>query len=96
MKLRLFLPLCLGIAIAGHASAQEPAPVDTKLPTANIDGQGPGWVSLGKDDFVNVNCGESTWAFPDVEIHCTGILVGSSGQSKEQATIQGQIISISG
>ncbi|HEY2410844.1 MAG TPA: DUF1080 domain-containing protein, partial [Pirellulaceae bacterium] len=36
---------------------------DTSLPKACIDGNGPGWRSLGQDDFVNVNCDPDTWSF---------------------------------
>jgi hypothetical protein len=31
---------------------------------------------LHKDDFVNVNCAEDTWTWPEGEIHCTGKPVG--------------------
>ena len=31
------------------------------LPKAFIDGVGPGWVELGKDDFVRVNCDPETY-----------------------------------
>jgi hypothetical protein len=49
---------------------------ETALPKAFIDGNGPGWRTLHKDDFVNVNCNEDTWTWPDGEIHCTGNPVG--------------------
>lgn len=49
---------------------------ETALPKAIIDGNGPGWRTLHKDDFVNVNCNEDTWTWPDGEIHCTGNPVG--------------------
>ncbi|NJN83931.1 MAG: DUF1080 domain-containing protein [Caldilineaceae bacterium] len=54
-------------------ASENSAPVP---PAARIDGTGPGWKSLGKDDFVNVNCDENTWSFPNGEIHCTGSPVG--------------------
>jgi hypothetical protein len=49
---------------------------ETALPKAFVDGNGPGWRTLHKDDFVNVNCNEDTWTWPDGEIHCTGNPVG--------------------
>lgn len=45
---------------------------DAPLPKACIDGNGPGWRSLGKDEFVNVNCDPDTWSFNDGQIQCTG------------------------
>jgi hypothetical protein len=49
---------------------------DNVLPKAFVDGNGPGWRTLHKDDFVNVNCAEDTWTWPEGEIHCTGKPVG--------------------
>jgi len=44
---------------------------------ARIDGKGPGWVALGKDDFEDVNGGPDTWTWnEDGTIHCTGSPVG--------------------
>ena len=45
-------------------------------PRAFIDGAGPGWKSLGEDDFVNVNCDPDTWTWKDGVAHCTGRPVG--------------------
>ncbi len=53
--------------------------VDTEAPAASalIDGKGPGWVALGKDDFEDVNGGPDTWTWnKDGSIHCTGSPVG--------------------
>lgn len=61
--------LCL-LLLTGLASAQDA----DQLPRIVVDG--PGWVSLGSDDFVNVNCADDTWSFPDGQIHCTGTPVG--------------------
>ena len=57
------------------AIADEPK-TEPAAPSAKIDGIGPDWKAFGKDDFVNVNCDEDTWSFPDGEIHCTGSPVG--------------------
>jgi len=46
------------------------------LAKAVIDGSGPGWKAMGKDDFVNVNCAEGTWSWKDGQAHCTGKPVG--------------------
>ena len=46
------------------------------LPQAMIDGTGPGWRALGKDDFQNVNCNEDTWTWEDNGVKCNGNPVG--------------------
>lgn len=70
-SLRLLLALAaFGLVVPMHAD--EP----TGLPRATIDGTGPGWKALGKDDFVNVNCDPDTWSFKDGMIQCTGKPVG--------------------
>lgn len=56
-----------------------------KAPRAFIDGNGPGWRTLGKADFVNVNCHDDTWSFKGDVIHCTGKPIGVI-RSKEQIT----------
>jgi putative heme-binding domain-containing protein len=35
-------------------------------------GEGPGWVKLTGDDFVNVNCHADTWRWEDGHAYCTG------------------------
>jgi hypothetical protein len=45
---------------------------DGDLPKAFIDGSGPGWRTLGEQDFVNVNCDADTWSFTGGQIQCTG------------------------
>jgi hypothetical protein len=58
------------IAVAGlHAE-------DAAAPKAFVDGEGPGWAALGKDDFVQVNCDDGTWTWHDGEVHCTGKPIG--------------------
>ena len=49
---------------------------DAALPKACIDGNGPGWRSLGEADFVNVNCDPDTWSFKDGQIQCKGTPTG--------------------
>src|SRR6185436_8750569 len=43
---------------------------------AVIDGTGPGWQPLGKEDFVNVNCAAETWRWTNGIIVCSGKPVG--------------------
>jgi hypothetical protein len=58
----LFLLLPLSFSLAD----------DAVLPKACIDGNGPGWRSLGEADFLNINCDPDTWSFKDGQIQCTG------------------------
>lgn len=44
----------------------------TKLRHALINGNGPGWVKLGRDDFTNVNSDHDTWTWEGDLLHCTG------------------------
>ena len=54
-------------------------------PQAFITGSGPGWVSVGENDFQKVNSADDTWTFKGNEIHCTGQPV-SVMRSKKQYT----------
>jgi hypothetical protein len=49
---------------------------DPEVPKAFIDGTGPGWRALTKDDFTNVNCDPATWTWAGDLIKCTGSPVG--------------------
>ena len=52
-------------------------------PKAFIDGTGPGWKTLGEDDFQNVNCDKETWTWKkDGSVHCTGKPVGVTKSKK--------------
>ena len=68
----------------GRGIADEPP----ALPKAFIDGTGPGWVTLGKADFVNANCAEDTWSWKDGITHCTGKPVGVLRSQKQYKNIE--------
>jgi hypothetical protein len=51
-------------------------------PKASLDGTGPGWKTLGEDDFARVNCAPETWTWKDDVLHCTGRPVGVLRTSK--------------
>jgi hypothetical protein len=72
------------LALAGALTAQTPA----HLPKAYVDGTGPGWKQLGKDDFVNVNCAKDTWTWKDGEVHCTGQPVGVCRTQKQYTNFE--------
>jgi hypothetical protein len=81
----LLIALVLGLLSlhAVGARADEDEPGAESAPQAFIDGSGPGWRSLGGEDFVNVNGNEDTWTWKNGEAHCTGQPVGVI-RSKEQ------------
>ena len=63
------------------AASDEPA-----LPSAVIDGVGPGWRELGRGDFENVNCDADTWSWTEDGVtHCTGVPTGVA-RTKFQVT----------
>lgn len=63
------------IPLFGVALGQADEPIT--LPKAFINGIGPDWVTLGEDDFTNVNCYEDTWTWKeDGILFCTGKPVG--------------------
>ena len=45
-------------------------------PRAFIDGSGPGWKTLGEDDFSRANCDADTWTWKGSDVHCSGLPVG--------------------
>jgi len=68
---------CLLLSVAlSHADDTAASPQARVLPKAFIDGSGPGWTAYGLDDFINVNCEESTWSTRDGVLYCTGLPVG--------------------
>lgn len=66
----VFCGICASVHIAGAA---EPT---SSLPKATIDGTGPGWRTLGEQDFFKVNCKPETWSWTNGVAHCTGQPVG--------------------
>ncbi|MHC2065950.1 3-keto-disaccharide hydrolase [Bremerella sp. T1] len=59
--------LFTAVMLVSVSLAEEPV---TK---AFVNGEGPGWVALGKDDFTKVNSNDDTWKFnEDGLIECTG------------------------
>jgi len=67
---RLCTLMCLFASVIATTRAQE------STPRAFLDGTGPGWRALTKDDFVHVNCNPDTWTGSNGMVHCTGKPVG--------------------
>lgn len=67
------------LALLVAASLPTPAPPADEpavAPRAFIDGTGPGWKTLGGDDFVPVNGDPDTWVWNGDAVHSTGKPVG--------------------
>lgn len=47
-----------------------------RLPRAFVDGTGPGWKALGKEDFTEANCPPETFVWKDGFVACKGQPVG--------------------
>lgn len=58
------------LAQTGTSGIAVPDSIDTIR--AVMDDTGPGWRSLGKDDFAHVNSAADTWSWKDGVLHCTG------------------------
>lgn len=65
--------LLLSVSLGLPYALSEESP---NLPSAKIDGAGPGWVTLGEADFTDVNGNQDTWTFKDGMILCSGQPVG--------------------
>lgn len=58
----------------GRTQTQED---DSEHAARLLVGKGEGWVQLGQDDFVKVNCDDETWQWQeDGSVHCSGQPVG--------------------
>ncbi len=92
MKLRMSLSLTLSavaLAVLTLAQADEDGAEPVAPPRAFIDGTGPGWVALAKDDFEDVNGGPDTWTWnEDGSIHCTGRPVGVVKSKKRYRNLE--------
>lgn len=87
MNFKLLLTALTFCLISDFTIAQEAATKsneDTSTSKFKI-ATGPGWKTLGKDDFAQVNSADDTWSFKDNTIYCTGQPV-SVMKSKKQYT----------
>ena len=70
------------------ATGMLPAADETPVTKGFIDGSGPGFRTLGEQDFVNVNCDADTWKFQDGMIACTGTPVGVIRSAKSYTNLE--------
>ena len=61
---------------------------EEKSPRAFIDGQGPGWVTLGEKNFADVNGTEDTWKFEGALIKGTGVPIGVMRTAKQYKNLE--------
>jgi hypothetical protein len=78
--------LLVGAMVAGIWTGS--AAAEDSLRKAFIDGSGPGWRALAKDDFTNVNTDPDTWSWKDGVIHCTGSPVGVLRTTRQIANFE--------
>ena len=64
------------LAAAGALHAQAPSQEPAARPRAFIDGTGPGWRTLGPDDFAGVNGTADTWTWEGDLLRSTGVPIG--------------------
>lgn len=73
---RLIVPAGILVSTLGHTFVTADDPATQAPPRATIDGTGPGWKSLGADDFITVNGDPDTWTWNGGTVHCKGQPVG--------------------
>jgi hypothetical protein len=65
-----------------------PVVAQETTPRAFINGKGPGWVSLGEKDFVDVNGTADTWKFEGKLVKGTGVPVGVMRTAKQYKNLE--------
>ncbi|MGH9842347.1 MAG: 3-keto-disaccharide hydrolase [Blastocatellia bacterium] len=80
-SLAITFSIAAGMALLASLSfrstvAQKTPDALKDAPRAFIDGVGPGWRTLGQEDFARVNCDADTFTWRDGVITCTGKPIG--------------------
>ena len=68
--------------------AQEETKLPPEVHAAFIDSEGPGWRSLGAEDFAKVNSADDTWNWKDGVLHCTGQPVSVLRTAKQYGNVE--------
>jgi hypothetical protein len=76
---RIILVSLLSALISTIPLSAEPS----LTPRAFVDGEGPGWRSLGPNDFKTVNSARDTWTWSANGLHCTGHPISVLSTAKE-------------
>lgn len=66
----------LALAFVPVAFFQAPAARQADPPRAYIDPSGPGWRTLGEEDFADVNGAPDTWTWKNGVLYSTGMPIG--------------------
>lgn len=69
----------------GALSRRDAVPLQ---PNAVVDARQPGWVGLGKQDFVDVNGTDETWTWSEDLLLCTGLPIGVMRSKKEYSNFE--------
>lgn len=89
MKNRIFLLLAIcgaGLLVfKWSAAGEEPTP---PLPCAYVDGTGPGWRALDKEDFTEANCPPETFTWKEGLVACTGQPIGALRSKKSYTNFE--------
>ena len=74
----LSIKFCFAVILCALLSTLLPAQADEEesLPGAIINGTGPGWVTLGEEDFAGVNGDPDTWTWKGDILYCKGTPIG--------------------
>ena len=75
-------------AVLLMAGSDDKETSSTPLPSATIDGSSPGFISLGSEDFVHVNCHPDTWSWNGNSVSCTGTPVGVTRSKKSYTNFE--------
>src|SRR5580704_5633420 len=65
-----------------------PVGVAEDPPRAFIDGTGPGWKTLGAEDFTRANCDPETFTWKGADVYCSGVPVGVLRSAKTYANFE--------
>lgn len=84
-----YAPVVFLLVVTSFILSLHPARAgDEKLPEAYVDGTGPDWRSLKKDDFITVNGTPDTWQFTDSRIKTTGKPIGVMRTKKKFTNVE--------
>jgi hypothetical protein len=74
--------------VLGSSLLSTPPSAIEDPPKAFIDGSGPGWKTLGEEDFARVNGDADSWVWTGADVHGTGLPVGVLRSKKIYANFE--------
>ncbi len=80
----LTIACCSMLWVPGTLAVADDTPSDKPgVSAAQIDGSGPGWKTLGEEDFELVNLDADTWTWDGSTAKCTGLPIGVERTKKQ-------------